>query len=98
MANPWDHVVGTEEYNTTLERSLKTAERGGYILNPDSKRVEKVVGLMTMNFTATGRYFCPCKQSHPLNTETDELCPCEGMQEEIKTNGKCFCRLFYKKI
>ncbi|MCD4706952.1 MAG: hypothetical protein K8S62_04360 [Candidatus Sabulitectum sp.] len=96
MANSWDHVVGTEEYKKTLNRSRKIAETTGSSLNPDEERVRKVLGLMTMNYTVTGDYFCPCKQSHPLDTEKDVLCPCPEIKQEIDAAGMCFCKLFFQ--
>ena len=65
MANSWDHVIGTDDYTTTLARARSIANENGWMLNPDTARMEKVLGLMTMNFTETGEFFCPCKQSHP---------------------------------
>ncbi len=96
MADSWDSVTGTEEYNNTLNRSLKMAGKTGYTLNPDKERVQKVIGLMTMNYTAAGDYFCPCKQSHPLDTKTDVVCPCPEIKQEIDADGMCFCKLFFR--
>ena len=67
MGNSWDPVVGTEEYNKNLARIEKIAQEKGFILNPDDERLKKVVGLMTMNQNEFGKYYCPCKQSHPLD-------------------------------
>ena len=97
MANKWDVVVGTQEYNENLSRIKKIAEQRDYVLNPDQERVRKVVGLMTMNNNEFGKYYCPCKQSHPLNHEKDVLCPCPEIADEIMKDGHCFCRLFYGK-
>ncbi len=97
MGNSWDPVINTPEYEATLERALSFAKESGLILNPDEKRVEKVIGLMTMNYNTTGKYFCPCKQSHPLDTENDTICPCSTIEDEIEAEGHCYCRLFYKK-
>ena len=95
MSNLWDHVVDTDEYKGTLNRSLEIAGKAGFILNPDKERIEKVVGLMTMNLTAEGDYYCPCKQSHPLDRDKDVLCPCSEIEEEIDKDGMCFCKLFF---
>jgi len=97
MANKWDTVVGTQGYNENLSRIKKIAEQRNYVLNPDQERVRKVVGLMTMNNNDFGEYYCPCKQSHPLNPEKDMLCPCPEITDEMMKDGHCFCRLFYKK-
>ena len=87
--------MNTPEYLKTLERAEDIAERTGYIINPDMERVRKVIGLMTMNFMETGKYFCPCKQSHPLDPENDVVCPCTEIHQEVEKDGNCFCRLFY---
>jgi len=96
LANSWDHVVGTGPYERTLRRAEEHARKNGWTLNPDIERVQKVVGLMTMNHTSAGEYFCPCKQSHPLDIGQDTVCPCPEMNIEIAEDGYCFCRLFYK--
>jgi len=95
MSNSWDSTVNTDAYLRTLERALKFATERGYVLNPDNERVEKVIGLMTMNHSAAGDFFCPCKQSHPLDTVKDVVCPCPELSEEVAAEGCCFCRLFF---
>ena len=85
------------EYEDALSRARAMADENGYVLNPDGERVEKVVGLMTENHVSAGKYYCPCKQSHPLNPETDVVCPCPQWREEIAADGHCFCRLFYRR-
>ncbi|MBE0432609.1 ferredoxin:thioredoxin reductase [candidate division WOR-3 bacterium] len=97
MANKWDAIVGTPEYNENLARIRKIAGQQGHLLNPDEERIRKVVGLMTMNNNEFGKYYCPCKQNHPLDPAKDVLCPCPGMEEEIAKDGHCFCKLFYQK-
>lgn len=93
--NPWtNHLV---EYETVLRRVEGIAANKGFILNPDGERVQKVVGLMTVNLVKAGNYFCPCKQSHPLDTTKDLCCPCPTWEEEIQKDGHCFCKLFYRK-
>ena len=95
MANSWDPVAGTEEYLETLERALVYAKERGLSINRDGERVKKVIGLMTMNLNAAGDYYCPCKQSHPLDTDNDVLCPCPEIDSEIEAEGSCFCKLFF---
>ncbi len=86
-----------EAYISNLVRLEKNAVKNGYILNPDKERLNKVVGLMTRNFREFGKYYCPCKQHHPLDPETDPLCPCEELHEEITENGHCTCKVFYRR-
>jgi ferredoxin-thioredoxin reductase catalytic chain len=97
MSNKWDGVVGTQDYDNNIARITKIAEQRDYVLNPDQERIRKVVGLMTMNKREFGNYYCPCKQSHPLNPQKDSLCPCPEMMNEVVKDGHCFCKLFYKK-
>ncbi len=97
MANSWDNVIGTDEYNRNLDRIKKIAESQEVILNPDDQRLKKVVGLMTMNFNEFGKYYCPCKQSHPLDPDKDLLCPCSELKNEVTKDGHCFCKLFFKE-
>ncbi len=96
MSNIWDRVVGTKEYNENLARIKALAKEKNYILNPDEERVKKVVGLMTLNFIEFNGYYCPCKQSHPLDRIKDPVCPCPQLDEEVARDGNCFCRLFFK--
>jgi ferredoxin-thioredoxin reductase catalytic subunit len=81
-------------YEVNLERIQSIADEAGYVLNPDEERVKKVMGLMTRNHLEFGAYYCPCKQSHPLNPDQDILCPCPTLEEEVAKEGHCFCRLF----
>jgi len=85
-----------EEYERNLQRLRTIAQERELVLNPDEARVEKVVGLMTENYTAVGQYVCPCKQEHkPPVKGADTLCPCPEMMDEVAKDGHCFCRLFF---
>ena len=97
MSNSWDDIVGTPPYDQNLARVQALADEKGYVLNPDVERVKKVVGLMTMNHNSHAKYYCPCKQSHPLDPGKDITCPCPEMDAEIAKDGNCFCKLFYKE-
>jgi ferredoxin-thioredoxin reductase catalytic subunit len=97
MGNPWDNIVGTKEYEETYQRIAKIAEEKRYAINSDEERVKKVLGLMTGNHGEFGEYYCPCKQSRPLDPNKDIICPCPQLDDEIKKDGNCFCRLFFKK-
>ncbi|MBT3278535.1 MAG: ferredoxin:thioredoxin reductase [Phycisphaerales bacterium] len=95
MTNPWDSIIGTDEYNATLKRAQACAAKAGWRLNDDTERVEKVIGLMTQNFTTAGDYYCPCKQTHPLDPQNDVVCPCSEIKAELGNGGCCFCKLFF---
>jgi len=79
-----------------IERARKVGEELGYVLNPDVERTLKVSNLLVRNSEEFGKYYCPCKQSHPLDPAKDVLCPCPSVHEEVAKDGHCFCQLFFK--
>ncbi len=79
------------------QRLKKFAEKEGYILNPNHDWIRQVIILMTNNRKEFGRYFCPCKQHHPVDVAIDVVCPCSTLAEEIARDGYCHCRFFYRK-
>lgn len=86
-----------DAYNENYNRLEGIARENGYVFNPDKERLNKVIGLMTRNYKEFGKYYCPCKQHHPLDLKVDPLCPCEKLNKEIDDLGHCTCRVFYKK-
>ncbi len=93
--NRW--TTHESRYRVLLKTLEELGAREGCRLNPDGERLEKVAGLMTENLVLTGRRFCPCKQSHPLNPEKDVTCPCPEWKNEVEEAGHCSCRLFFKR-
>jgi ferredoxin-thioredoxin reductase catalytic chain len=87
----------TDADKANIERARRVADGLGYRLNPDTKRTLKVSNLLARNFAEFGRYYCPCKQSHPLDPAGDPVCPCTGLDEEVTRDGHCHCWLFFKK-
>jgi len=85
-----------EPFESNLSRIQSIAAKKGWVLNPDEKRIQKVVGLMADNFTDHGDYYCPCKQSGESPKPDDVLCPCPDAEKEITEAGHCYCRLFYR--
>jgi ferredoxin-thioredoxin reductase catalytic subunit len=85
----------TDKDKANIERARKVGEKLGYVLNPDIERTLKVSNLLAKNFAEFGKYYCPCKQSHPPDPAKDVLCPCPTLKDEIAKDGHCFCRLFY---
>ena len=85
-------------YDDCLNRARALAERRGLVLNRDTERVKKVVGLMAENLSNHGHYYCPCKkQNDPPIHGTDPLCPCPELDDELAADGRCFCKLFFTK-
>ncbi|HEX7319269.1 MAG TPA: ferredoxin-thioredoxin reductase catalytic domain-containing protein [bacterium] len=79
------------------QRLKKIAERKGFIINPNRDWDEQIIGLMTNNLKEHGKYYCPCKQHHPVDRECDVVCPCPTLDDEVEQDGYCHCRLFCKK-
>ena len=86
----------TDTDRANIERARKVGAELGYVLNPDPARTLKVSNLLARNFAEFGKYYCPCKQSHPLDPDKDVLCPCPDLDKEVAEAGHCFCRLFYR--
>ncbi len=86
----------SETDRANVERVRKVGEELRYVLNPDLARTLKVATLLAKNFAEHGKYYCPCKQSHPLDPQEDVVCPCPTVHDEVEKDGHCFCRLFYK--
>ena len=83
-------------YQVNLQRLGAIAIENGFVLNPNEERVMKVVGMMAQNYELAEEWVCPCKQTvKPAEKGKDTVCPCPEWKEEIKTNGHCFCKLFY---
>jgi ferredoxin-thioredoxin reductase catalytic subunit len=84
-------------YQKNLERIEKIANAKDLVLNPDTARIEKVVGLIGKNKETYGEYFCPCKQVNDIpKLGEDVTCPCPALDEEIEKDGQCGCRVFFK--
>jgi len=78
-----------------LAYAWKIAERHGYTLNPDQGQLQRLARLLAENKANHGRYFCPCKQSYPLDPGADPVCPCPTFKDEIRDQGHCVCHLFF---
>jgi ferredoxin-thioredoxin reductase catalytic subunit len=83
-----------DDCQRNCERLKKIADKKGFIFNPNQDWVEQIIRLMTKNKEQYGKYYCPCKQHHPVDVQTDVVCPCPTMVEEIERDGFCHCRLF----
>ena len=84
-----------EIYKRNYVRLRKFAEKKELILNPNIDWVEQVIRLMANNYLEFGKYYCPCKQHHPVEPDKDPVCPCAEVDDEVKKDGHCHCRLFY---
>ena len=87
----------TDTDKANIERARKVGDTLGYVLNPDTKRALKIANLLAKNEEQSGKRYCPCKQSHPLDPEKDVVCPCSDVHDEIARDGHCHCWLFFRK-
>ena len=78
-----------------LAFARRTAEKFGYVLNPDAVHLARLAGHLARNKAEHGRYYCPCKQHYPVRPESDPVCPCAEFRDEIARRGHCECHLFY---
>lgn len=81
-----------------LKNKEEYAKKKGYKLNPNKKIRDVVIDGLAKNKAGKGVEYCPCR---PLegNPQEDKkkICPCVWHEDEIKKEGFCHCRLFYKK-
>lgn len=81
---------------------MKTCENyassSGFKLNDNKEFLNAIIKGLIKNEEHHGKLFCPCR---PVtgNKEKDKkiVCPCIYHKEEIITDGKCHCSLFFKK-
>lgn len=70
------------------------AKNNGFRLNPDKTIVEFIAEGLAENEKNFGKRYCPCR-TFAGNRREDSICPCIYHQEEIKTQGRCHCGLFF---
>lgn len=85
-----------------IEKELKIAEAYAKIrnfkLNPDKHGLNFILKGLEENREKFGAPYCPCRV-RTGNKEKDTLiiCPCAYHLDEIKRDGHCLCKLFWKK-
>jgi len=84
-----------ESHCITTDYLLKVADRFGYVLNPNAKTLGLITGYLEENKSKHGKYYCPCKQHHPVDVKQDPICPCSTFKDEITKNGCCECHVFF---
>lgn len=93
-------IKAEKDIRKLVENYVKT---GPFELNPDSKKVDKVIKGLATRKVKYGHQYCPCRMMSG-NKEIDAkiICPCEYHTEEIKQDGICSCDLFvsqdYKSV
>ena len=64
-----------------------------WVLNSDKESLYKLVRALAKNRDNFGFVYCPCRIKHT----PENICPCDASHDEIHENGKCLCKLFYRK-
>jgi ferredoxin-thioredoxin reductase catalytic chain len=93
-----EEIKKEEKAKNLKKLLLEYAENSGFVLNPDERAVETIIGGLLRNEDKHGAHYCPCRLPSG-NKEKDKeiICPCIYHKDEIKKDGHCKCRLFYKK-
>ncbi len=80
------------------EWAQKYAERKGFELYPDEKRVDEVAQGLAARQEKFGKRYCPCRIITGNEIEDRKIiCPCAYHEEELKKGETCHCRLFVTK-
>ena len=87
-----------EENEATHTRAKQYAREKGYVLNVDEKQLSAVLRGLARNKERFGAAYCPCRlRSGDPEKDQIIICPCIYHEKEIKEQGTCHCRLFFKK-
>ncbi|MDR3307108.1 MAG: hypothetical protein LBS61_05550 [Endomicrobium sp.] len=90
-----------EDINTTeelMDYLKKNAQEKGYYFNKDSSFVNELLKSSLTNLKRYGYASCPCRLSTGnYDLDSDLICPCEYMENDVKEYGSCFCALYISK-
>jgi ferredoxin-thioredoxin reductase catalytic subunit len=76
----------------------KNARKKGYYFNRDSFFVNELLKSLFVNLERYGYASCPCRLSTGnYDLDSDLICPCGYMEEDVKKYGSCFCALYVSK-
>lgn len=76
----------------------RVADRGGYVVNPDSEHTEHLIDGLNRNVNRLGYYACPCRDAAGDRTaDRDICCPCVYNEPDQAEYGHCFCALFLSR-
>ncbi len=81
-----------------LKISEEYAKKEGFILNKDKKHMNLIISALSKNQEKYGYQFCPCRVvTGDFEEDRKIVCPCIYHKDEIKQDGHCKCKLFFKK-
>jgi len=74
------------------------ANEKGFLLNSDQKQLQTILKGLVRNTEKYGYQYCPCRiRTGDPKKDKDIICPCVYHQDEIRTEGKCHCNLFFAR-
>jgi len=80
-----------------IKNCLAYAEKNGFQLNPDRKKVERIINGLLENEKKKGKRYCPCRRLSGNQAEdSKKICPCAYLMKEIAQDGICYCGLYVK--
>ncbi|MFQ5965375.1 MAG: ferredoxin-thioredoxin reductase catalytic domain-containing protein [Candidatus Scalinduaceae bacterium] len=87
---------GINQAEEDIRKSIEQyVDDGPYELNPDQKKVDKVIRSLAKRKLKYGYQYCPCRMiSGDKEIDAKTICPCEYHIEEIKQDDICCCDLF----
>jgi len=88
--------MNKEEIKKVFERFT---ENNDFMLNPDEEFVDKIIDGIRENENKFGLKLCPCRlRDGSRERDLELLCPCNfKVQETWRTQGRCWCGLFFKR-
>lgn len=86
-----------EKIEQLMKEYDEYAKKNGFQLNPDKKAVERIIDGLLKNEAKHGAKYCPCRRVSGDKAEDEKkICPCIWHKDEIKKDGHCLCRLYFK--
>ena len=85
-----------ENYERVKKTSEIYAQKKGFVLNPDKKRLSATLSGLSKNEKNHNFRFCPCRTiTGNFQEDKAKICPCKWHLGEIKKDGHCLCALFF---
>ncbi|MDR2395227.1 MAG: hypothetical protein LBD57_01215 [Endomicrobium sp.] len=90
-----ENIKSPQELRVFLETNAKDK---GYYLNQDTSFVNALLEGLIRNLNRYGYSSCPCRLSTgDYALDSDLICPCSYMENDIQKYGSCFCALYVSK-
>ncbi len=87
--------IPTSDVDRLYELLKRTAEAGGYRLNPDVEFTKELARGLIVNQARYGYMSCPCRlASGEKDDDRDIVCPCDYRDPDINRHGACYCALY----